>query len=159
MTELWSIATLAAAIGSGLVAGIFYGFSTFIMAGLGRIAAPEGIRAMQAINVAVINPLFLLAFFGTALVAAVVGARATTDLAGSGPLVLAGSLLYLLGTILVTMARNVPLNNRLAAADADSPEGAALWARYLRDWTFWNHVRTLAALVAAVLLTLGWRAG
>ena len=56
----------AAAIGCGLVAGIFFAFSSFVMAALGRLPSDHGIAAMNAINVTVINPMFFLAFFGTA---------------------------------------------------------------------------------------------
>jgi uncharacterized membrane protein len=35
--------------------------------------------------------------------------------------------------------------------DPSGAEGASLWARYLKDWTFWNHVRTIASLAASVL--------
>jgi uncharacterized membrane protein len=64
-----------------------------------------------------------------------------------------GSLLYVIGTFLVTMVCNVPLNDALAVADPTSGDGARLWAGYLTNWTFWNHVRTVAALAAAALLT------
>jgi uncharacterized membrane protein len=59
------VLTFAAAIGAGLVAGIFFAFSSFVMRALARIAPPQGIAAMQSINVAVINPVFMAAFLGT----------------------------------------------------------------------------------------------
>jgi uncharacterized membrane protein len=62
---------------------------------------------------------------------------------------LVGSLLYLVGTIVVTMSGNVPLNNALARVKPDSAEGASLWKQYLSTWTAWNHLRTIASLVAA----------
>jgi uncharacterized membrane protein len=62
-----------------------------------------------------------------------------------------GSLLYLIGTVGVTMLGNVPLNNALAIVDPNSTEGETLWAKYLTNWTFWNHVRTLAALAASAI--------
>jgi uncharacterized membrane protein len=58
-------------------------------------------------------------------------------------------MLYLGGTIAVTMLCNVPLNNRLARVEPESDEGALLWQRYLSDWTAWNHVRTIASLAAS----------
>lgn len=144
--------TFAAAIGSALVAGIFFAFSTFVMAALGRIPADQGIRAMQSINVTVINPLFMLAFMGTGVVclALIAGAYVRWD-ETSGKLILMAGLIYLIGCIGVTMALNVPLNDALAAVEASTPEAATLWARYLVDWTFWNHVRTIAPLISAVL--------
>jgi len=63
--------------------------------------------------------------------------------------IVAGAGLYVVGTVVVTMVFNVPLNNALAAVDPASSEGAAVWADYLRTWTNWNHVRTLAALAAS----------
>lgn len=157
LVSLLKFPVLVAAIGSFMIAGIFYAFSTFIMQALGRVPVPEGIRAMQTINIVIINPLFLGIFMGTALLLLVIAVAAGMNLGQPGAvLILAGTVLYVLGCFAVTMALNVPLNNALAAADPASAEGAAIWARYLRDWVFWNHVRTAAALAGAVLLVLGW---
>jgi uncharacterized membrane protein len=49
------------------------------------------------------------------------------------------------------MLFNVPLNDALAAVDPSSPAAATLWTRYLSDWTFWNHVRTVASTAACAL--------
>lgn len=70
---------------------------------------------------------------------------------------LVASFFYLAGTIAVTMACNVPLNNALAGVDPDSAAGAHLWARYLSVWTAWNHVRTAAPLLAAAVFILTLR--
>ena len=64
------------------------------------------------------------------------------------PYLLAGSLLYLVGTILVTIVFNVPINNRLASVKPDSAEAAGLWTRYRSTWTAWNHVGTIGSLAA-----------
>jgi uncharacterized membrane protein len=144
----------AAAIGSGLVAGIFFAFSSFVMAALGRLPAEQGVAAMQSINITVINPGFILAFFGTALIClALIAGWALGWTSPVGTPVLAASLLYLAGCIGVTMACNVPLNDALAAVQPATPEAAKLWSRYLTDWTFWNHVRTAAPLGSAILFT------
>ena len=125
------------------------------MAALGRLPSDHGITAMNAINVTVINPMFFLAFFGTA--ALCVAASAGVALrwtAGSGTLVVLASVIYLVGCVAVTMLRNVPLNNALAAVTLGTPQAAALWTRYLSEWNFWNTVRTVAPIVSAVLLTI-----
>lgn len=141
--------TLAAALGAALVAGIFFAFSAFIMAALGRLPPEGGIAAMQSINVVVLNPVFFFVFFGTAVAALVLAIAAFAGWAPSRSLyLLAGSLLYLAGTIFVTMAFNVPLNNKLASVGAKSAAGANVWKTYLSAWTAWNHVRTIAALAA-----------
>lgn len=147
--------TLTAAIGCGLIAGVFFAFSTFVMPALARLQPNQGIAAMQSINITVINPLFMLALFGTAT--ACIFLTITLLLKWPQPSIaylLVGSLLYLVGTVGVTMAFNVPLNDALAIAKPDSTDGTTLWARYLTDWTFWNHVRTMAAIAAAVVFTI-----
>ncbi len=150
MQELMDILTFAALLGSGLVAGIFFAFSTFVMRALGQLPANQGIAAMQAINVTVLNPWFFLAFFGTGAVCLAVAFVAVGSAAGAQrAYLLVGCALYLLGCLLVTMAFNVPLNNRLASTNPDSPGAEALWAHYLSRWTRWNHVRTASSLAAA----------
>jgi uncharacterized membrane protein len=112
---------------------------------------------MQAINSTVLNPVFLGIFAGTALLGGALVVRALTAWGRSGSLALAaGGALYALGTFVVTMAANVPRNDRLASlGNAASPEAAALWADYLASWTAWNHVRTAAALLAAAFFVVG----
>ncbi|HEY9620897.1 MAG TPA: anthrone oxygenase family protein [Crinalium sp.] len=146
---------LVAALGCGLNAGVFFAFSTFVMPALARLQLPQGIAAMQSINITAINPLFMLALFGTAFaclflaIAVLFKWQQPSDF-----YLLAGSLLYLVGAITVTIALNVPLNDALAIVKPDSPEGATLWAKYLTNWTFWNHIRTITSLAAAVLFTM-----
>ncbi|MDQ0473156.1 anthrone oxygenase family protein [Labrys wisconsinensis] len=149
------VLTVAAAIGSGLVAGIFFAFSSFVMAALGRLPPEQGVAAMQSINITVINPVFMLAFMGTGLVCLVLAAGSVLWWSqGGGWPVIAAGLLYLVGCIGVTMACNVPLNDALAVVQPGTPDAASLWQRYLVDWTFWNHVRMAASLLAAVLCIL-----
>jgi len=134
---------------------VFLAFSAIVMTALGRLPPHQGIAAMQSINIAVINPWFLAAFFGTAAVCVVLATVALFRWGEPGAiLVLAGSLLYLVGTILVTMLCNVPLNDALAAAEAENTESAGLWTRYLVAWTAWNHLRTAASLAAAAAFLL-----
>jgi uncharacterized membrane protein len=150
MSDLFASALiLLAAIGCGLVAGIFFAFSTFLMTALGRLPPEQGISAMQAINVAVLNAWFFAVFFGTAAVCAILAVFAVMGWSGPGAVYLAaGSVLYLAGCILVTILFNVPLNTELAAVEPQSAEGARIWSRYLSSWLVWNHVRTIASLAA-----------
>ena len=125
------------------------------MQALARLAPAQGIAAMQSINVVVINPLFMGGFMGTAAVSAVLGVTSLVRWGESeAAYALAGSLLYVIGTFGVTIAFNVPRNNALAAVDPNSDDGARVWTRYLRSWTAWNHVRTVAAFTAAAALTI-----
>jgi uncharacterized membrane protein len=138
-----------------LIGGVFFAFSAFVMTALARLSAAQGIAAMQSINVAVINRLFLGTFFGTAAACMLLAIAALFMWGKPGTVpVLAGSVLYLVGTILITIRFNVPLNDELAGADANNADAASLWTRYLTVWTTWNHVRTVAAVAAAALLTV-----
>ena len=152
------VLTFVAAVGAGIIGGVFYAFSTFVMRALGRLPAHEAVAAMQSINVAVINPLFLGVFLGTAAASlgVAVGAVARWGRPGSVYL-LAGALLYVVGTFGVTIACNVPLNNALAAVAPADAAAAQAWTRYLTRWTMWNHVRTAAAVASTVLLVLALR--
>ncbi|HTU10359.1 MAG TPA: anthrone oxygenase family protein [Allosphingosinicella sp.] len=150
---LYEIAILLAALGSALIGGLFFAFSTFIMRALAARPAGEGMAAMVAINRAILRSLFMPVFFGTALLAGLAGGWAVTHWGPEGWYVSLGALSYLAGSIIVTMAWNVPLNNLIERAPAGDND--ALWALYLRRWTRWNHVRTLASLAAAALFILG----
>ena len=156
MTEkLISILTFITGLGCGLMAGVFFAFSAFVMKALARLAPAQGIGAMQSINIVVINPLFLGVFLGTAAGCAflVISSLFRWEKPGAFDLLL-GSALYLVGTVLVTFFFNVPRNNSLAAVDPTSSGGAQLWVSYVSSWTAWNHVRAMAAIGAAALLTI-----
>lgn len=149
------LVVLVSALGCGLMAGFFFAFSICVMKALGAIPPAHGISAMQSINVAVINPWFLTPFFGMAVLSVLLSIAAVLRWHEPGAVyVVAGGLLYFLGTFLVTMLFNVPRNNALAAVAVTSTEGAALWADYLIAWTKWNHVRTIAALAGAASFTI-----
>lgn len=142
--------TLLLALGSGLIAGTFFAFSSFVMGALGKLPPAQGIAAMQSINIVVVNPLFLGVFAGTAVAALLLAGLVL--ILGPVPVMgylLTGSVLYVIGCFGVTAFRNVPLNNALAPLAPESAEAASLWTRYLKDWVMWNHVRTLAALLAS----------
>jgi uncharacterized membrane protein len=156
MSTLSVIATIAAIVGSALIGGIFFAFSNFIMKALERVPSSEGMLAMQTINVTVLNRWFLGVFMGTALICLIL---AISAIAGWGathsPYVLGGAVAYIGGTWLVTALGNVPLNNRLAAAKPEAHESSEVWEHYLDRWTKLNTQRTCAALLAAVLFSMG----
>jgi uncharacterized membrane protein len=154
--NLLSNLILASALGCGIIGGVFFAFSTFVMKALARIPANEGIAAMQSINIVVVKSWFLAAFLGTAIACAFVVIWAVRQWGEpSSVYLIAGGLLYIAGTFAVTMIFNVPMNNALASLSPTDPDSAARWASYVSDWTMWNHVRTAAALAGSALLVLG----
>jgi uncharacterized membrane protein len=152
--------TLATAIAAGLVGGVFFAFSNFVMKGLGRLRPSEGVAAMQSINITVINPLFMTALFGTGLASLVLIGWGLADLDEpyAGWLIAAGAI-YFIGEIATTMGYNVPRNNALARVEPESEEAARVWRTYLVEWTRANHVRTVAGLAACGLLAVALQAG
>jgi uncharacterized membrane protein len=145
-----SALALLACIGAGTVGGVFFGLSAFVMQALAQLPPGHGVAAMQRINIVVLNPLFLGVFLGSGLLAAgCVAVSFAPWSAPRSPLLAAAGLLYLVGSLGVTRAVNVPMNEELARFHPDSPEAAAYWPRYVRDWSYWNHVRTAASLASA----------
>lgn len=156
MNGLTTGAVVLALLGSALVGGVFFAFSSFVMKALARVPSAEGIAAMQSINVVVLNPSFLGTFMGTAAISVLVAVLAVKGWATpSAPWFLAGALLYLVGTFLVTAFGNVPLNDQLASVTADDATAAAIWQNYLHRWTRLNTLRTVAAASAALMFTVG----
>jgi uncharacterized membrane protein len=146
---------LFSALGCGLMAGVFFAFSTFVMNALARLQPKQGLTAMQSINIAAINPLFMGIFLGTAATCIfIAGSSLSNWYQPKSAYLLIGSLFYLVGAFGVTILCNVPLNDALAIADSDSTNGASLWASYLTNWTMWNHIRTISALLAAAAITI-----
>ncbi len=147
--------TLLAALGCGMMAGVFFAFSAFVMKALARLPTAQGVAAMQAINVAAVTPAFMAALFGTAVAC---GALAVSALftwnERFSPYLLIGGVLYLVGTILLTIAYHVPRNEALARVKPHEAGAESQWNRYLSGWTRWNHVRAAASLAAAGTLTI-----
>jgi uncharacterized membrane protein len=150
--------TLTTALGAAAMGGVFFAFSSFVMPALGRLPAAQGIAAMQSVNVTAVRPAFMTGLFGTALLSAGLVVYALVTWGDRRAVLLAvGGVLYLVGTIGLTIAYHVPLNDALAAVDPGSVEAGELWVRYLRDWTRANSVRSAAALGAAVAYILALR--
>ncbi len=151
------ILTLFAAIGCGVMGGMFFTFSTFVMKALGRIAPAGGIAAMQAMNVTILNLWFAIFFMGTAIACVVLAGFSVLHWhePASG-YQLTGSLLYLAGAIGVTFLFNVPRNDALARLDVLAPASAVYWNNYLETWTAWNHVRTVASIAALAAFILAY---
>jgi len=140
------------AIGCGLMAGVYFAFSGFIMTALSRIDQASGVAAMNSINTVILRSLFMPLFFSTTLAGLILAAAALFRWGTPGAFaMLVGGAVYVVGMFVVTMLFNVPLNNALQAVDPANAAAATTWARYVHDWTLWNHVRTAACTAACAL--------
>jgi uncharacterized membrane protein len=143
------------ALGCGVMAGVYFAFSTFIMTSLGRLDQAAGIAAMNAINVDIVRSLFMPLFLGTTVAGAALVVMGALRMSEPGAVsMIAGGCLYVIGMFVVTAVFNVPLNEALAAVKPSAPEAGTVWAAYLKDWVFWNHVRTVTSLVASALFII-----
>jgi uncharacterized membrane protein len=159
MSGILYTATLVTALGCGLVAGAFFAFSSFVMAALRRLKPEQGIAAMQSIHILAVTAVFMTALFGTAVAClGLVGWAVISSDGRTTALVLAGCVLYLVGTAGVTMACNVPLNYGLAKLNPRDADAGVRWNRFVTRWTAWNHVRAVTALAAAAALTIALQA-
>lgn len=141
---------LAATIGAAIMAGLLFAFSNFVIQALLQMPTTAAMEAMQRVNVAIVNPLFLCVFVGTAALSVVLMVGAIPE---RHMWLIAGAALYLVGVVGITAAFNIPLNNTLAAA---SPATAAEeWSRFVSRWLPWNHVRTVCAVAAVACFAFG----
>jgi uncharacterized membrane protein len=160
MTGFLYAATLATCLGCGLAGGVFFAFSSFVMPALERLPAAQGIAAMQSINRLAVTPAFMTALFGTALACVAVAVWAIVEWDESFvPWVVAGSAVYLVGVIGLTITYHVPRNEALARMDPTGADAAGHWSRYLAEWTTWNHARAAAGVAAAAALTVALTVG
>ncbi len=135
-----------AIIASALVSGVFLTFSDFVMRSLDRAKRSAGVEVMQVINV------FMVLLLGMSALSPFLIGYAYFHLAGPpSSLIITGGALYFFGGFVVTLAFNVPMNNRLDTLDYAGPEAAAYWTdTYMPHWTFWNYVRAIASGGAAI---------
>ncbi len=145
---------VAAVVGTGLVTGLLFAFANFALDALADLETEAGMFAMRQINKRIRNPLFFLLFAGTPIVCAAILLIAVfaPELPARWWLV-AGASLYLAGPLGITAMHNVPLNNRLEAADWSNAE--RVWPAYRRRWQFWNHIRTALGILALGALGIG----
>ena len=144
------------ALGCGLLAGLYFAFSVFIMSALDRLGPGAGAAVMNSINAVILRSLFMPVFMLTSfasLALAVIGVLRWNE--PDAVLLVSGGLAYFVGMFGVTMAFNVPLNNQLQASHAGDVD--ANWRRYVVTWTRWNHLRTLSSLVASALFIAALR--
>jgi uncharacterized membrane protein len=141
-----------AALSSGLIAGVYFAFSAFIMQAFARLETEQSVAAMNSINEIILRSLFMPLFFGSTFVSLmlVVIALMHWGEEGSGLTLTAGAV-YFIGMFICTVVFNVPLNNRLAGMQGRSVDAGPVWTRYLTTWTGWNHVRTVSSLATCIL--------
>lgn len=139
---------------NAMAAGVIFIFSNTVMPALATLKESEGIIIMNEINTIIVNPLFLLVFFG-----GLISAYPTYTMWMNAEYcdaaryyAVAATLVFFFGNFMVTGTQNVPMNNHLQKVDPMSDEGAAYWRNtYLTSWVAWNTARGIFATLAAFL--------
>jgi len=147
---------LVTALASALISGLFYSYSCSVNPGLAQLPNAGYLAAMQAINKAILNPLFFASFIGTLLLLPL-----STYMHYSQPvtlkcwLLIASTLIYLVGVFGVTVFGNVPLNEMLAKIDlqASTPDQlAAIRSEFEGSWNWFHTFRTISTVISLILL-------
>lgn len=147
MTTVEIVRVLAgvAAVGSGVLGGLYLAFSVAVLPALARRPPGEAAELMREVNRVIQNPVFLVLFCGTPL-ACLLTAVSPLLVGGAGAVPRIAGGLAGLAAFVSTVAVNIPLNNRL---DGD---GVAAWADFLRGWTPSNHLRVALSVASTALL-------
>lgn len=143
---------------SGLMAGLFYAWSISVTPGLAKVDKQSYLLAFQAMNRAILNPVFFIPFMGTALLLPLLSYLSFDNTVSlQFWLILAATAIYLLGIMAVTIAGNVPLNNQLEVLKITTMSEAEMQAfreGFESQWNTLNWIRTLASALTFVLLSL-----
>lgn len=147
------LAHYIAAISTGLMAGIYFTFSVFVMASLKALPDGTAVASMNSINRVILKSGFMPLFFGSSLLAFLL---LFVDAGDSSIWLISAGVVYLLGMLVCTMAFNIPMNNHLKAVTSQNE--SRVWQHYVIYWTRWNHVRTISSLLACLfyMLALKW---
>lgn len=155
MDQFLFLLTIFAALCTMLLGGNFFAFSALFLRAVGGLTAERGIVAMQATVTAAKTQALLVLFFGTAVVCLVLGALSAFHWDDPfAPYALAGATVFLLGGFAVTMLWIIPLNKKLLAASPDAASAREHWREFRVRWARWNHLRTIATLLACVCYML-----
>lgn len=154
MSGTITIIIVVSIAGAGLVTGLLFAFSNFVMRALADLPSDDGMFVMQRINETIINPMFLVLFLGTPVLCLIVAVNSGLNMNEVGSLyLLVGALAYLIGPFGITVLFNIPLNNLLARTDVSN--SSEIWPMYQKKWQWWNHIRTYIGMASILLMAMG----
>ena len=149
---------LLATICAGLMSGLFYSYSCSVMPGLSRLDDYQYISAMQSINRAIQNPVFFISFFGVLILLPLVTyLKYTQPVSAVFWYLLTATVIYFIGSFLVTAIGNIPLNNSLDKFDLAkaTKESLAIQRKLFEPkWAVLNNIRTVSSLLAFIFSLL-----
>ena len=135
----------------GLTSGLLFIFAFAVNPGLARLSEEEYFRAMKYINIVILNPIFFLVFMGPLITMPILTYMSWND-SSMFILIPISTILYLLGVLLITAIKNVPLNNKLEKLNSTEFKGVFIW--YRKPWNFWHNIRTFLGMISFLLLII-----
>ncbi len=149
------------AITTALISGLFYAYTCSVNIGLGRLPDREYLSAMQAINSAILNPLFFVSFIGTlVLLPFSAWLNYAQPLSGRFIILAIAAIVYIIGVFGVTMFGNVPLNDALANFDLKSASAADIISQRMafeKPWVMLHNIRTVISVICLILVLLSYQ--
>ena len=135
----------------GLTSGLLFIFAFAVNPGLARLSEEEYFRAMKYINIVILNPIFFLVFMGPLITMPLLTYMSWND-SSMFILIPISTILYLLGVLLITTIKNVPLNNKLEKLNSTEFKGVFIW--YRKPWNFWHNIRTFFSIISFLMLII-----
>jgi uncharacterized membrane protein len=160
VNERWvSWLTIFTVVGVGVIAGIFFVFSAFMMQVLDQRPPREAVSTMQLMNKQMEgNAPFLFLFTATSLTAVVLAVYALVSMEGSARIwLIVGGATYAVGGFLITAAYHIPRNKEMDEIDASAADVGTRWSDYLSEWLPAHHLRTVLAIVALFSFAMALR--
>ena len=149
---------IVAILSTGLMAGIFFNWTNAVKPGIGTLDDMTYMKAFQAMNRLILNPLFYIVFILPVLTISI----STYMSFGSTKLYvfelfLLSTLLYVLGVFLITILGNIPLNDLLENTDLEKislTELSDLRGKIENKWNNFNLIRTVSSFISFLLLVI-----
>jgi uncharacterized membrane protein len=154
---LQHIVTIVLVLLLGLSAGLCFTWSNAVTQGIGQLDDIGFLSAFQQMNRSIINPLFMLVFFGPfflGLINLYLYKNASNTIIW---LLIFAIAIYFFGVLLVTIFGNVPLNEILDKTDlgkASIEDLKQLRERFEDKWNRLHLIRTISSAIAFLLLIL-----
>jgi len=149
---------LVSVILDAMAGGIIFIFSNTILPSLATLDPEVAIKAMNTINVIIVNPLFVISFFGgliSGYPAYVMWKNPDEFSKPARYYAIAATLTFFFGEFLVTVTQNVPRNDALLVVDPESDDGVNYWeVNFLQGWRAWNTARCVFSMIASVFAGL-----
>ncbi|WP_281322385.1 DUF1772 domain-containing protein [Flavobacterium aestivum] len=149
---------IVAVLATGLVAGLFYGYSCSVNSGLGNLSDEKYLEAFQSINRVIQNPMFFLSFMGSVFILPISSyLMYRNGVSTSFYLLIGATLVYLISVFGVTVVGNVPLNDQLdkfSILSATANEISAMRKAFETPWNAYHSVRTIGSVLSFVLAVL-----